>query len=204
MARIGWSLIAVLLLSSGGCASFQSKITGSSRSGAEQLLMTGTSDCAVASIDFRPLAGARVFLDTANLAASDSGWIDFSLRRAMARQGLLLVDDREDAQVIIEAALGAYGTDESDHSLSIPGAVPLGILPITTIASPSAIGRKSRQDAVVKLALIALDAATHRLVWESGTIVQSQSLDRRFLAARNIARSTTVPVLERYPPRRPW
>ena len=72
---------------------------------AEQLLLTGTSDRAVGSIDFRPLSGHRVYLETSQVSAADSGWVIFGLRREMARQGLLLVSDKKDAQTLIEAAL---------------------------------------------------------------------------------------------------
>ncbi len=140
----------------------------------------------------------------ANAADLDAGWITFGLRRAMARQGLLLVDDRKEAQVIVEAALGAYGTDEVDHRLRLPSAVPLGVTTVSIGDSTSAFCRKNRQDAVVKLALIGFDATTRQLIWESGTIIESQPLDRVFLGSRNISRRTTLPELQSYPPRRLW
>ena len=54
-------------VASSGCASVTTKITGSSRAGAEELLLTGISDRLVGSIDFHPLAGHRVYLETAQL-----------------------------------------------------------------------------------------------------------------------------------------
>ncbi len=191
-------------MATGGCTSVTQKITGSSRAGAEQLLLTGISDRAVSSIDFHPLAGHHVYLETGQLNATDSGWIIFSLRREMARQGLLLVSDKKEAQTLIEAAVGAYGTDEVDCRLSLPSTIPLGLLPISTGASSTGgLIHKNWQDAVVKLALFAYDARTRQLVWESNTIMDYGYLDREYFGTTNIYRRTSLPELECYPPRGP-
>jgi hypothetical protein len=204
MGRRATGLCIALGLSLGGCANYSIKINGSERAGAEQLLLTGTSDRAVESVDFRPLAGAKVYLDTERIKADDEGWVIFSLRRAMARQCLLLVGEKKEAQVIVEAALGAYGTDEVDRQLTIPflSTSPI-MMPFSTSGlSPQAISRKNKQDAVVKLALTAFDAKSHRLVWESGNILVAESLDRKYLGARNVERRSTLPELQWYPPPR--
>lgn len=200
--RLVWALVGIGVLASGGCIGFQTKTTGTSRSGAEQLLLTGTSDSAVCSVDFRPLAGLSVFLETDGIPSPDDGWVIFSLRREMARQGVLLVSDAKDAQVIVEAALGAYGTDEADYSLSLPSAVPIGFLPISTTKSPSAFSRRHRQDAIVKLGLIGLDASSGALLWESGTILQTGYHDRRILGSQHLTKRSNISELEDYPRRR--
>ncbi len=200
--RLGLGVAVVAAMAMGGCANFSARITGTPRAGSEQLLLTGTADRAIACLDFRPLAGARVYLDTSRVAAADAGWVIFGLRRAMARQGLLLVDERREAAVIVEAAVAAYGTDEVDRRLSTPNVVPTGPIPIPAANLGSyAFGRKSRQDAVVKLALVGFDAATRRLIWESGTVVDVETFDRRFIGPHEIRRSSTLPELERYPRR---
>jgi len=205
MRRIAGIPLLALVMSVSGCTSITTKITGSSRAGTEELLLTGTSDRAISSIDFHPLSGHHVFLDTTQVSATDSGWIIFSLRREMARQGLLLVSDKKDAQTIVEAAVGAYGTDEVDCRISLPTSFSLGFLPITTSGSDaSGLIRKNRQDAVVKLALFAYDAKTRQLVWDSNTIMNFGHLDRRFFGTANVSRQSTLPELECYPPRRVW
>ena len=105
-------------------------------------------------VNFHPLIGAKVYLDASKLDDGDKGWMTFALRRAMARQGVLTVEDKKDAQVIMEAAVGEYGTDEVDYRLTTPGTIPLLPLPVstTTVTGGNALVRKNRQDAVVKLA----------------------------------------------------
>jgi hypothetical protein len=200
-ARGGFAF--VMVVAHGGCIDATVSTTGSARTGSEQLLLTGTSDQAIDCLDFRPLCGARVYLDTKNLSATDSGWISFSLRRAMARQGLLLVDEKEHPQVIVEAAVAAYGTDQADCSVSLPSSTPTSstLLPLSPSGSSGsgALTRKFRQYAVVKLALLGIDAQTHRLVWETGTILHTGALDRRFCADEEVSRFTTIPELHGYP-----
>ena len=79
--------------------------------GTEQLLLTNAWDSALAKVDFRPLTGVPVYLDTTNVAAVDQGWVVSSLHQAMLTQGVLLRTKPEQAQWIVEARVGAYGTD---------------------------------------------------------------------------------------------
>jgi len=203
MSRLASLATLALAMPLCGCVSVTTKITGSTRAGAEQLLLTGTADRAIAAIDFQPLAGRKVFLAAEKLGATDSDWLVFGLKRAMARQGLLLVDDKKDAQVVVEAAVGAYGTEDVDCRFSLPTSFSSsGIIPIPVSGTgTSALIRRSKQDSVVKLALFGYDAATRQLAWESDTIMEVDHLDRRFFGTKNITRRTSLPELETYPPR---
>ena len=160
MSRLANLAMIALVMPLWGCVSVTTKVTGSTRAGAEQLLLTGTADRAIAAIDFQPLAGRKVFFETDKVSATDSEWLVFGLKRAMARQGLLLVDDKKDAQVVVEAAVGAYATDDVDCRLSLPSTVSSGIIPVPIAGTgTSALIRRSKQDSVVKLALFGYDAA---------------------------------------------
>ncbi len=76
-------------------------------------------------------------------------------------------------------------------------------MPIPAASSGSTtLCRKSKQDAVVKLALFAYDAGSRQLVWESGTIQTNEYLDRNFILSSVTRRQTSIPELESYPPRR--
>ena len=92
-----------------GCGTV--KMSGTARTGTEQLLLTNAWDSALAKVDFRPLAGVPVYLDATNVAAVDQGWVVSSLHQAMLTQGVLLRTKPEQAQWIVEARVGAYGTD---------------------------------------------------------------------------------------------
>jgi hypothetical protein len=154
-----------------GCGTV--KTTGTSRSGTEQLLLTNAWDAALQKVDFRPLTGVPVYLDTTNVSAVDQGWVVSSLRQALLTQGVLLRSKPEQAQWIVEARVGAYGTN--DYGLLV--GIPQTTVPQLLVGQPSGtvpempLVKKNAQDAVAKLAMFAYDRASGQLVWTSGTML---------------------------------
>jgi hypothetical protein len=158
-----------------GCGTV--KTTGTARTGTEQLLLTNAWDSALAKVDFRPLAGVPVYVDTTNVAAVDQGWVISSLHQAMLTQGVLLRTKPEQAQWIVEARVGAYGTDAYSALVGLPQTtVPptLPGVPAGTIPEMSLL-KKSHQEGIAKLALFAYDRASGQLVWTSGTAMATSS-----------------------------
>src|ERR1700709_1096616 len=100
VALHGLCLYSGLLLVASGCGSV--KVTGTVRTGTEQLLLTNAWDSALQKVDFRPLTGVPVFLDISNVTAVDQGWVVSSIRQAMLAQGVLLRAKPEQAQWIVE------------------------------------------------------------------------------------------------------
>src|SRR6185312_14076992 len=109
---------ALVLAACAGCGTV--KTSGTARTGTEQLLLTNAWDTALQKVDFRPLTGVPVFLDATNVSAVDQGWIVSSLREALLTQGVLIREKREQAQFIVEARVGAYGTDDDNFLIGIP------------------------------------------------------------------------------------
>jgi Family of unknown function (DUF6655) len=186
-----------------GCTSV--KMTGTPRSGTEQLLLTGAWDSALCSVDFRPLGGRRAWLDSGYVSVVDKDWVLSSVRRTMLEQGVLLCGKKEDAQVVVELALGAYGTDERDCKAGLPqlGVVPtmFGTPAVTGASSNSALtlSETNKQDAVVKAALFAYDAKSGQMVWESGTITNVEALRDHFIMGTGPERRSSLPEVEQYP-----
>jgi hypothetical protein len=152
-------------------------MTGTARTGTEQLLLSNAWDSALAKVDFRPLAGVPVYLDASNVSAVDQGWVVSSLHQSMLTQGVLLRTKPEQAQWIVEARVGAYGTDSYSVLVGLPQtAVPptLPGIPAGTIPELSLL-KKSHQEGVAKLALFAYDRASGQLVWTSGTSIATSS-----------------------------
>jgi hypothetical protein len=207
-ARRASGLIVALAAVSGGCTTV--KTTGTSRSGTEQLLLTGAWDCALAKVDFRPLAGWKVFLDPQFVTVADKDWVLSSTRRAMAEQGVFLENTKDHAQVIVEPAFGAYGTDERSCTSGVPqgGALlpaltsPVGVVAGTASGSSSSaltLTQYSEQDAVVKAALFAYDAKSGRLLWESGPMLGAQGVRDRYVLGAGPIRVGSLPEVVRYP-----
>ena len=200
--RFRRAFAAILLVTAGGCTSV--KMTGTARTGTEQLLLSGTWDDALCRVDFRAMADKKVFVDPQYIASVvDKDYVVSSIRRAMAEQGVLLENNKDKAQVILEVAFGAYGTDQRDSKTGLPG---LGLAPST--GGPAVVSNGStsltfsqtnRQDAVVKAALFAYEAKTGRLVWESGTFFNAQGLRDHFLFGHGPYRMSSRPEVEQYP-----
>jgi hypothetical protein len=192
--------LALALVS--GCTTVS--VTGSPRTGTEQLLLTGTFDDALYHVDFSPLTGARVFLDTTYITVVDKDWIISSIRRTMAEQGVLLENNKDKANIIVEAAFGAYGTDQRDRQFGLPG---MTLSPsLATGASVSGgsssslnISETKQQDAVVKARLFAYEPKTGRLVWETAPLLNAQGVRDHFVIGSGPYRMSSRGEVQQYP-----
>jgi hypothetical protein len=201
--RYRWALSAIFLVAAGGCTSV--KMTGTARTGTEQLLLTGTWDDALCRVDFRPLADKKVFVDPQYLSGvTDKDYVVSSIRRAMGEQGVLLENNKDKAQIVLEPSFGAYGTDMRDTQVGLPG---VGLVPSLTGASVFTSGNSNsmnlsqtnREDAVVKAILYAYDAKSGRLVWESGWLLNAQGVRDHFFMGAGPYRLSSRGEVEHYP-----
>ncbi len=201
--RIRWAAFGLLVMAAGGCTTV--KMTGTARTGTEQLLLTGTWDDALNRVDFRPLSGTKVFVDSQYISTvADKDWVISSIRRTMAEQGVLLENNKDKAQVILEPSFGAYGTDMRDTNVGLPG---MSLMPsLTTGATVASSGSSSlnlsqtnREDAVIKAILYAYDVKTGRMVWESGLLLNAQGVRDHFFMGSGPYRMSSRGDVERYP-----
>lgn len=172
LQRVALSSFAVALAATAGCGTTKSSNTV--RTANEQLLLTNAWDDALRKVDFRPLAGVPVFLDAQYVdSAVDKGWLVSSIRQAMLAHGVLLRSKAEQAQWIVEARVGTYGTNEHSLLVGIPQVtVPVSVagLPAGTIPEVP-IAKRSQQQGVAKLALYAYDRTSGQVTWNSGTML---------------------------------
>lgn len=184
-----------------GCSTV--KMTGTARSGTEQLLLTGAWDAALSHVDFHALTGQRVFLDSDPVGIVDKGYVVSTIRRSMAEQGVLLENNKDKAEVIVEAAVAAYGTDERDAKSGLP---PIGIAPsllgssvVSGSGSSVTFSQTVRQDAVVKAALFGYEVKSGRLLWESGPLLCAQGVRDHYVLTSGPYRLSSLPEVEKYP-----
>jgi len=199
--NIAGLLITWLLVSgSGGCGNTIK------RSATDQLLMSNAIDLMVTQLDFRPLAGKKVFLDTQYLKLPtpkpgdlmSTPYIISSLRQQMVAAGVLLYDTAADAEYVVEARVGALGTDAHEMSYGIPASNGLttvtsimpGAPPVPTIPEIS-FAKKNDSKAVAKVILFAYNSKTREPVWQSGvTQGMSNAKDTWVLGAGPFQRGT--------------
>jgi hypothetical protein len=209
MQRIDWNVLArwvavvVVCLAAAGCSSV--KMTGTARTGTEQLLLTGTWDDALCRVDFGALAGKKVFVDPQFVSSVvDKDYVTSSIRRTMAEQGVLLENNKDKAQVIVEPSFGAYGTDMRDCTVGLPGMSFMPSLTGATVASSSNsnslnMSQTNREDAVIKAILYAYDVKSGKLVWESGWLLNAQGVRDHFFMGSGPYRMSSRGEVERYP-----
>ncbi len=202
--RYRWAFAAVILMTAGGCTSV--KMTGTARTGTEQLLLTGTWDDALGRVDFRPMADKRVFVDSQFLSqVVDKDYVVSSIYRAMGEQGVLMETNKDKAQIILEPMFGAYGTDMRDAQVGLPSmALSPSLLTGAALAGTSSgnsmnVSQTNREDAVVKAILYAYDGKSGRLVWESGWLLNAQGVRDHFFMGAGPYRMSSRGEVERYP-----
>ncbi len=185
-------LLFVLIIATPGCG------TTKSFTATEQLLMSDAVDSTLAKMDFRAISGYKVFLDTqyvvgagkvipgvampVNLVNSD--YVISGLRQQLTAAGCMLVDTREQSDIICEARCGALGTDGhsmtyglpannflSSASSVIPGTPSLPTIPEISVA------KREMKSAAAKVSVFAYDRETREPLWQSG-IAQAGSSAR--------------------------
>ena len=158
-----------------GCGTTKSTVA------TEQLLMSDAVDATIAKLDFSPLASKKVFLDSTYLKTAkgplliDSDYVISSLRQQMVGAGVLLVENREDCDLIAEARLGALGLDGHNVIYGLPASNGLSAAtsaltntPIIPTIPELALARNEAKSAAAKVAVFAYDRVTRQPYWQSG------------------------------------
>lgn len=155
----------------------------------EQLLMSDAVDTTISKIDFRPLAGYKVFLDTTYVVSAgkaipgvpvpfnlvNSDYVISGLRQQLTAAGCMLVDTKDTAEIICEARCGALGTDGNNVTYGLPASNLLSSAssmiasapPIPTIPEIS-IAKREMKSAAAKISVFAYDRETREPLWQSG------------------------------------
>ncbi len=177
--RLAYSalLTTALLVCAAGCGINKSRLA------TEQLVVSEAVDQAVASIDFSPLSGRRVYFDTQFLEGLNMGlngnikYVISSLRQQMIAYDLRLQEKPETADFIVEGRVGVLANDGYEVTYGIPGnaaAASATVLLPTPVPVPApgmpelSIGRRNHQAGTAKVGLFAYDRTTREPVWQSG------------------------------------
>jgi hypothetical protein len=151
--------------------------------------MSDAVDSTISKIDFRPLTGYKVYLDTtfmasagkpipgvpmqANLVTSD--YVISSIRQQLTAAGCQIVDTKDVADIICEARCGALGTDGHNVTYGIPALNIFGGASSLMAAAPMlptipevSFAKKEVKSAASKIAVFAYDRETREPLWQSG------------------------------------
>ncbi|MCP4080138.1 MAG: hypothetical protein GY819_06470 [Planctomycetaceae bacterium] len=181
--KANW-LVALSLCFLAGCG------TTNQRIGTEQLLMSDAVDLAVSQIDFSLLKSERVYLDGTYLQSVkgfgfvNAPYIISSLRQQLTAAGCMLQDNRDDADVIVEARVGALGTDGHEVIYGVPknnllnsAATVLPNMPTIPAIPEMSVARIDAQTGIAKIMVFAYESTTRRRIWQSG-VARAESTSR--------------------------
>lgn len=180
LMRATWMLLGCFaLLTSLGCGASKMRLA------TEQLVISDAVDKSVAKIDFSPLSGQRVYLDTKYMTTSrpshfvSPDYVISSLRQQMMAYDVRLMDKLEDADVVLEARCGVLGNDGHDVSFGIPAgnaassaATSLTGTPVPPILPEISLAKRMDQVGANKIAVFAYNKETKQPIWQSGISTQ--------------------------------
>lgn len=173
------------LLALAGCG------TTRSSTATEHLLISDAVDATISKIDFSPLTGKKVFLDTAylknkppgpNATFVDADYVVSSIRQQMISDSVILVEKLDDAELVAEPRLGTLGLDSNSITYGIPsgnnlsGASAIVNYPVPSLPELS-VGRREVKLGAAKVAVFAYDRKSREPYWQSG-IARSSSTAR--------------------------
>lgn len=168
-------MCGALMIGLGGCG------TTREYNATSQLVMSDAVDRSISSIDFRPLSGRKVYLDTSYLrhvkgeGFVNAEYVTSALRQQIVAAGCYIQDAATEADIVIEARIGTLGAD--DHRVTygvpennglastvslIPGAPNMPTIPEIAVA------RRESREAAAKIACFAYDRNTRAPLWQSG------------------------------------
>lgn len=164
--RFLWSIGLVVLLT--GCGA--TRLTDTSRSASEELLLSHAIDRAVGQLNLTVLAGQDVYLDTTNLGdVTYSGYLTGALRQHLLASGARLVPELEQAAVVVEARAGSVATTRHDSMIGIPETqVPAVLVGGSGTLPEIALIKKAIHIGVAKVGVFAYRTVDGVGVWQSG------------------------------------
>jgi hypothetical protein len=163
--------LLVFLVLAAGCGT--TRTTDTTRTATEQLLISHSIDDTVSRLDFRMLAGKRVYLDPQYLdGVTDKGYLISSLRQQMLACGCRLQEERKNATYVVEARSGSIGTDSNGMLIGVPQTAVPSVMPgIPGVMIPEiALAKKNNRRAVAKIAVFAYNRINGEPIWQSGTL----------------------------------
>lgn len=168
-------VLMLVSLAAAGCGINKSRLA------TEQVVVSDAVDRAVATIDFSPLSGRKVFFDTQYLDGVNMGpngnvkYVIGSLRQQMLAYDCRLQEKAETADVVVEGRVGALANDGYEVTYGVPGSAAMASAAVfmsSPISAPSmpelSLGRRNHQAGTAKLGIFAYDRATREPVWQAG------------------------------------
>jgi hypothetical protein len=190
------------LLCAFGCTTVRT--TEPPRSATEQLLISTAADRVMTSCDLAPLAGKRVFLDTASFDGLDKAYAIGTVADRLSTQGALLVADRKDADVVATIRSGALSIDRTTFLIGIPP-IPLPVPLVGILQTPElALFKRDAQTGLAKVGLTACETPSGKHALSVGPVSSTSYYNVWTMLFVISFRTTNIPEKQRRHWWNPW
>jgi hypothetical protein len=206
-------LVAAL---AGGCSSIRT--TDPPRTATEMLLMSQAATEAVGKLAADALRDRRAYIDGSFFLPQDREkgtradhlFLMGEVRARLLREGVRVVYDRKDAEIIVEVRSGVMGIDKQNLLVGLPsvtlpglgGAATGGVGGEPLIATPEiALIKNIKQDGVASVAIVAYWADSGELVASSGPFFGRTYRDDWWFFGYGPRTSGDIPTAQRRPGR---
>ena len=162
------AIVVFLVCLTTGCSTWRT--TEPARAGIEQLLISKAADQAAQqlTIDLKP--GTKVFVNADTFDGYDQKYALGAIRTRVLQSGASLVNDKGQADVIMDARAGALSIDHNDLLVGIPS-MQLPIPLAGSFKTPElALFKRGLDRGVAKFALTAYDSKTGKLETAIGPV----------------------------------
>ena len=148
--------LALFLSMLAGCST--ESTSKPARSAIEELLISTAAERAADKLIVQIPSPAKVFVDSSNFEGTDSKYAISAIRDSLLRQGAHLVDDRKNAQTVIEIRSGALSMEEKTFLIGIPSFnIPIPLASTSLPFPEIALYKSDDQEGVAKFAFTAYD-----------------------------------------------
>src|SRR5882724_7260105 len=146
-----------------GCTT--ARTTAPLRTASEQLLLSAAADRAAAQLLLAIPKGTRVFVDTRYFQGYDDGYAIAAIRTQMLKNGMMVIDDRTQAEAVVMVSSGALSTDQKSLLIGLPQLtvpyIPVG----NSVTVPEiALFKQAEEKGVAKFVATGYDAKTGKLL----------------------------------------
>ncbi|MGD9648548.1 MAG: DUF6655 family protein, partial [Pirellulales bacterium] len=149
------------------------------------------TDKALAKVDFRPVSGAKVFVEPKYLDCTGKNYIIVAVHQRVMSAGATLVEKAEEADVVVELTSGAVGTDRTEWFVGLPQ-IPLP--PPSPISIPRlALLSRTRLIGTAKLSMVAYDTKTRRPIMNVASALARSDLKKFDVLGTNSVQSGSLP-----------
>ena len=174
------------------------------RSGTEQLLLSDSVDRTVDQLEFSVLSGRKVFLDTTyintvkGLMFVNADYIISAIRHKLTTSGCLIQDSKDKADYVLEARVGALGTDSLEVTYGLPACNALSTAaslvasaPVVPTIPEISVGKRNAALSTSKIVVYAYHRESGVPVWQSGTAIsKSDAKDTWIMGAGPLQRGS--------------